>query len=52
MQEYTWYCSELVWAGYMKAGINLITQTPEVLIGVTPRDITLNSSKVTLIPIK
>ena len=38
-----WYCSELVWASYMSAGINIeasLLSEP----GVTPRDITLNNS--------
>ncbi len=56
--EVDWYCSELIWAAYISAGINLqesyelyttvttIGVTYMFGIGVTPRDITVFSSKV------
>lgn len=45
--ETDWYCSELVWAGYKKAGIDIeVSSLGEP--GITPRDIR-NSSKTTTV---
>ncbi|WDV44154.1 YiiX/YebB-like N1pC/P60 family cysteine hydrolase [Clostridiaceae bacterium M8S5] len=46
----SWYCSELVWAAYMREGINIETQYWLNEPGVSPRDIS-RSDKVTLINI-
>jgi hypothetical protein len=43
--EPDWYCSELVWAGYYRQGINIETTGLYNEPGITPRDIN-NSSKV------
>ncbi len=43
--EKNWYCSELVWASYIKNGLNLESEKPINEPGITPRDIK-NSSKV------
>lgn len=42
-----WLCSQLVWAGYKNQGIDIeINGGPGGDIGVTPHDITINSSMV------
>lgn len=43
--ETDWYCSELVWAGYMNQGIDIETDNFFNEPGITPRDIT-NCSRV------
>ena len=50
--ETNWYCSELVWAGYKKAGIDIEVGGLHGEPGVTPRDITTKSSKTTKISYK
>ncbi len=49
--ESDWYCSELVWAAYKNQGID-IEVAGKGEPGVTPRDITVYSSKVTKVAFK
>lgn len=49
--EKSWYCSELVWAGYYNQGIDIETSNFINEPGVTPRDI-INSKNVSIIPFK
>jgi hypothetical protein len=49
--EPDWYCSELVWSGYYKQGIDIETTGMYNEPGITPRDI-YNSSKVYTVKFK
>lgn len=49
--EPDWYCSELVWSGYYKQGIDVETTGTYNEPGITPRDI-YNSSKVYTVKFK
>lgn len=49
--EPDWYCSELVWSGYYKQGIDIETTGTYNEPGITPRDI-YNSSKVYTVKFK
>ncbi|WDV46311.1 YiiX/YebB-like N1pC/P60 family cysteine hydrolase [Clostridiaceae bacterium M8S5] len=51
-EENDWYCSELVWAGYMNQGLDIETKWYINEPGVSPRDITMYSSEAEHIKVR